>query len=113
MSLHIDPKALHTFAGAAAGHSTDLQKINVNINLHSTSLGKFEEATELVEAINAHTAEVNQCLHATSQALLKLAEAATLAATLSHSSDEDINRRMKTINHQIDDARRTLGPHVT
>jgi methyl-accepting chemotaxis protein len=110
MSLHIDPKALNAFATDAAGHSADLKKINVEINLAPTSLGKFEEASDLVNAVNAHTAQVNQRLQATSDALWGLAQAASSAAKLSHASEDDITKQMKKINHQIDDARRSLGP---
>jgi hypothetical protein len=111
MSLHIDPKALTTFATAAAGQSTDLKTVNVAIALDPLTLGKFDEATDLVKAINAHTVEVNQRLQATADALWDLSKAAALAATLSHASEEDITKQMKKINQKIDGARRSLDSH--
>lgn len=112
MSLHIDPKALHTFATDAARHSAELKRVRVDMNLTPDILGKFDEASDLVAALKKHTTEVNQRLQATSEALWGLSKAAALAAELSHTSDDDITHQTKKINHQIDDARRKLGPHV-
>ena len=108
MSIQIDPKALNAFAAQAADHSADLQKVQVTIDLPTDILGSFEEATELVGAINSHTSEVNQRLQATSAALLGLARAAGMAATLTDASDAEIASRMKKINDQVDAARRRL-----
>jgi DNA-directed RNA polymerase specialized sigma24 family protein len=113
MSIHIDPKALNAFADQAGTHARELHNVHLNLDLPADTLGTFDEATELVGAINAHTGEVNQRLQATSDALLGLARAAAQAATLSHASDADIAKKMKTINGQIDDARRKLvAPRV-
>ena len=100
MSIHIDPKAVHTFAAEAATRSADLLRLRTKVELADTTLGSFEEARGLVAAINAHTSDVNQRLHATSQALLGLSDAAAHAATLSGASDAEIARHMKQINHQ-------------
>jgi DNA-directed RNA polymerase specialized sigma24 family protein len=108
MSIHIDPKALNAFADQAGSHSRELHNVHLNLDLPPNSLGTFEEATDLVGAINAHTGEVNQRLQATSEALLGLARAAAQAAKLSDASDADIAKQMKTINGHIDEARRKL-----
>jgi hypothetical protein len=111
MSIQIDPKALHSFAERAATHSSDLHKLHLKLELSPTILGSFDEATELVAAINAHTGEVNQRLQATADALVGLSRAAAQAAALSGASDAEIAKQMKTINHQVDDARRSLTTH--
>jgi cob(I)alamin adenosyltransferase len=113
MSIHIDPKALNTFAAQAQDHARQLHHVQLDLAVPADALGTFEEATELVGAINIHTGEVNQRLQATSDALFGLARAAAQAATLSHASDADIAKQMKTINGQIDQARRKLvAPRV-
>ena len=112
MSIHIDPKALDAFAKQAAVHSRDLQTLQMKLDLPATILGSFDEAVGLVAAINAHTGDVNQRLHATSQALLGLSKAATQAAELSGASDAEIARHMKLIDHQVDEARRNLAPQA-
>ena len=108
MSIRIDPHALNAFASQAASHSYDLKQVQIKIDLQPQILGSFEEATELVGAINSHTSQVNQRLQATSEALLGLAQAAAEAAKLSGSSDAEIATRMKQINNQVDAARRKL-----
>lgn len=108
MSIRIDPHALNTFAAQAASHSIDLKRVQLKIDLPAQILGSFEEATELVGAINSHTSQVNQRLQATSEALLGLAQAAAQAAKLSGASDAEIATQMKKINNQVDAARRKL-----
>ncbi len=113
MSIHIDPKALATFADEAGTQSRELRKVHLDLALPPRTLGSFVEATDLVATINTHTGEVNQRLQATSDALLGLALAASEAAKLSDASDADIAKQMKTINGHIDDARRKLiAPRV-
>jgi ABC-type transporter Mla subunit MlaD len=110
MSIHIDPVALGKFATEAGARSHDLQTLRLSIDVSPDALGNFDEATELVQAINAHTVEVNQRLQATSDALKGLAHAASQAATLSDMADSDIAKKMKSINRTVDEARRKLTP---
>ena len=109
LSIRIDPQALNAFASQAASHSNDLKAVRVTIDLPPQILGSFEEATDLVGAINAHTSQVNQRLQATSEALFDLAQAASAAAKLSGSSDAEIATQMTKINNQVDEARRKLA----
>lgn len=113
MSIHIDPKALKTISGAARTQSADLRTVHLDIFLPEKILGDFGEATALVSKVNAHTAEVNQRLQATSDALLDLAKAAGMAAALSDASDADIAKQMKAINAKVDEARwKLIAPRV-
>jgi hypothetical protein len=110
MSIHIDPIALGTFAKEAGARSRDLHNLRLSIDVSADALGNFDEATELVQALNAHTVEVNQRLQATADALQGLAHAASQAATLSDTADSDIAKKMKSINHTVDHARGKLIP---
>ena len=112
MSIQIDPHALNAFAEQANSHSTELGKLKLTIDLPSNILGSFGEAYDLVATINSHTSEINQRLQATSHALSGLSRAASNAAKLTGASDADIAKSMKTINSEVDAARRKLTkPH--
>ena len=112
MSIKIDPHALNAFAAQANDHSTELGKLQITIDLPSNILGSFGEACDLVATINSHTSEINQRLQATAHALAGLSRAASNAAKLTGASDADIAKSMKTINSEVDAARRKLArPH--
>ena len=110
MSLHIDPKAMNTFAGRAMDHAYELRAVHLKLDLPSDALGSFGEATALTAKLVAHTDDVNNRVNATATALSALAHAAAQAAALAGSTDADIAKGMKAVNHSVDDARRALKP---
>jgi hypothetical protein len=93
----IKPDELARFGAELDGRAGEIRRMAPHLNLPWDALGEFDEARDLMLALNTQITEVSLRLQATGNVLSLLATVAKLAASMHDANEAEIQKTMKSI----------------